>query len=298
MPSAVTLIVTTTGSTVDSTLPVSGQSRYTVDTLPTAVAFANAHPSDTYTVKFASGVAGAINLGTGSGTLVIDANITINGPGSGGITIEGGTVPNSPNNVQVFFIDPGVSVVLKNLTISNGYQPTTETDPGGGGIYNGGTLTLTSDVLSGNSANTGAAIYNAGEAEASRTTFTGGTAFAGAAVFNTGTFVMNSDLLVGNSASASGGAVYNARTGPNGLPTAGTMIIKGSEFLQNTAGADGGAMENDATMTLKNDQFVMNHAMFGGAIFEDSNAHLTLKSVRFIGNVATVAGDNIFVPSP
>jgi hypothetical protein len=289
LPSAVTLIVTSTGNTVDPTLPTAGASRIMVDTLPTAIAFADAHPTDTYTVKFAPGVTGAINLGTGAGTLFMAANITINGPASGGITIEGGSTPNSMNNVQVFFIEAGVSVALNNLTIANGNQPTTEVDPGGGGIYNAGALSLTNDIFSGNNANDGAAVYNAGDATAFKCTFEGGTAFAGAGVFNVATFSMKNVLFIENQSSASGGGAYNTVTG--------TMTITGSEFVQNTA-ADGGGLENDGTMTLTNDQFIENQALFGGAIFEDLHATLTLKNVRFIGNIATMSGNDIFVPSP
>jgi hypothetical protein len=295
LPSAVTLIVASTGNTVDPTLPAAGASRIVVDTLPTAIAFADAHPSDTYTVRFAPGVAGTINLGTGVGTLFLAANITINGPASGGITIEGGSNPNSTNNVQVFFISSGVFVGLNNLTIANGNQPTTETDPGGGDIYNAGTLSLRDDIFLGGNANYGAAIFNAGDAVAFNSMFMGGTAYRGAGVFNTGTFSMKGILFVGNQASAGGGAVFNTSTGLTGGTTAGTMTIEGSVFLQNSA-ADGGAIENFGTTTLKNDDFIDNHALFGGAIFEDG--HLTLKHVHFIGDTASGAGNDIFVPSP
>jgi predicted outer membrane repeat protein len=295
LPSAVALIVTSTGNTVDPTLPVAGASRIVVDTLPTAIAFADAHPRDTYTVTFAPGIAGTINLGTGSGTLSLDASITINGPVSGGITIEGGSTPNSTNNVQVFFIEPGVHAALNDLTIANGNQPTTDVDPGGGNIYNAGTLSLRDDIFLGGNANYGAAIFNAGDAVAFNSIFVGGTAYRGAGVFNTGTFLMKDVVFIGNQASAGGGALFNTNTGLTGAVTAGTMTIKGSVFLQNSA-ADGGAIENFGTMTLKNDAFIENHALVGGAIFEDG--HLTLEHVRFIGDTASVAGNDIFVPGP
>jgi len=107
-----------------------------------------------------------------SGALVIDADLTINGPGAGSLTISG-------NNVtRVFFINPGVAgatvppsppfpvVHVSNLTIANGKALGGNGRCGGGnggggagmggGLFiNGGTVTIEGVTFSGNQASGG-----------------------------------------------------------------------------------------------------------------------------------------------
>ena len=76
------------------------------------------------TITFAPGLHGAIDLSTsegGLGTLTLASNVTIQGPSDNSVTIEGGASPNVSTNAQVFVVNPGVTAVLNNLTISNGY---------------------------------------------------------------------------------------------------------------------------------------------------------------------------------
>jgi hypothetical protein len=59
----------------------------------------------------------------------ITSGLRINGPGSPGITIDGG------NAVQVMQLASGATLDLKQLTIAHGF-----TDDQGGGVFNAGTL--------------------------------------------------------------------------------------------------------------------------------------------------------------
>jgi CSLREA domain-containing protein len=94
-------------------------------------------------------VTGTVQLG---GTLpqVTDRGLTINGPASPRITIDGG------GSVQVMQVASGATLNLQNLPITRGY----DNDVGGGGIENFGTLTVTNSTFSGNNAAQGGSILN------------------------------------------------------------------------------------------------------------------------------------------
>ena len=100
-------------------------------------------------IIFAPSLSGAtISL---SSTLTINTNLTIDAS-----ALPGGLQINGNGAVTVFNVASTITVFLNSLTITNGYSTNS-----GGGIYNGGTLTLTNCILSGNSANSdGGGIYN------------------------------------------------------------------------------------------------------------------------------------------
>ena len=61
----------------------------------------------------------------------------------------------------------------------------------GGGILNGGTLTLAGSILSENSAEYGGGIYNDGTLTISDSVFSKNTAFDGGGIYNAGTLTMH-----------------------------------------------------------------------------------------------------------
>ena len=85
----------------------------------------------------ATGISGTITLAS---QLLVDYDITINGPGMNDLTVSGN------NSVRVFFINPAATVSINDLTIANGKV----LDDNGGGIYNQGNLTLNYVTVSGN----------------------------------------------------------------------------------------------------------------------------------------------------
>ncbi len=88
------------------------------------------------TITFASSLNGqTITLNPASGPLPISTSLTIQGPGSNLLTISGG------NAVQVFNIASG-TVSISGLTVAEG------SGSNGGGIYNGGALTLSNSTIS------------------------------------------------------------------------------------------------------------------------------------------------------
>jgi predicted outer membrane repeat protein len=86
---------------------------------------------------------------TVTSTKTISSNTSIDGGGL--ITISGG------NSVRIFLAS-GANFSVQNLTIANGNSGAGN----GGGIYNGGTLTVTNSTFSGNSAGHGGGIASRG----------------------------------------------------------------------------------------------------------------------------------------
>ncbi len=113
--------------------------------------------------------------------LEVTKTLTIDGSGHA-VTISGDSLGDGSPNVRVFSIGSSGGVTLTHLNIISG----TATG-GGGGIYNGGKLTVQNSTLSGNSADNGGGIYNQ----------------------SGNTLTVQNSTLSGNSASASGGGIYN-----------------------------------------------------------------------------------------
>ena len=152
------------------------------------------------TVDFQTGLTGTIVLTTGE--LAITKDLTIAGPGVGVITVSGNHAD------RVFDIGAAFSVGISGMTIANGRATTAS----GGGIYNSGTLTITSSTLSGNSTNIfGGGIYNSGTVTVTGSTLSGNSTngAAGGGIMNEGGTVVVTNSTV--SASEYGG-IYNSGT--------------------------------------------------------------------------------------
>jgi hypothetical protein len=127
-------------------------------------------------------------------TLDINADLTIEGPGSGGVVISGG------NAVEVMDVATGVQTTLTGLTIEDGYS-----HGGGvntGGITNNGAIGIEDSVVEDNTANgTGSMAVNTG----------------GIANSPEGTLEILDSTVADNTATGSGtdintGGIYNAGT--------------------------------------------------------------------------------------
>jgi CSLREA domain-containing protein len=189
-------------------------------TLREAIAFATAGATITFDPQLTSGGPATITLLTGQ--LVIDKSLAIAGPGAKSLTVARSAAAPLFRN---FAVAAGTTVGLSNFSISNG-QTNALLDGGGGGVLNGGNLTVHMVTFSGNQ---------------------GGT--SGGAILNqaTGILLLTSSTLSGNSASFSGGAISNL----------GSATIINSTVSGNTShGAgpccfDGGAVLNvDGSLTV------------------------------------------------
>ncbi len=247
---------------------------------PTSGSTCGARGTGTDTIQFS--VTGTIALTLGTLPGVADANLTITGPG-GGITIDGG---------NGWMVNSGAVLNLRNLTIANAVVEVfgcAGCVPGGGAIYNGGTLTITNSTFSGNSA-----FFSEG----------GGGA-AGGAIASSGTLTITNSTFSGNSASYSGGGGFASG---GAIASSGTLTVTNSTFYFNSAwvyvdisgGADGGAISNAGTLTISNSTFSGNGASAysnlgyevsasGGAIA--SSGTLTVTNSTFSGNGAQNSGN-------
>jgi predicted outer membrane repeat protein len=265
----------------------SGGAIYTIGTLAASGA--------TFTNNMAVFGGAIINGGgaTVSGCTFID-NHTAPGGSGGAIYFSGGTL--AVQNYSSFSgntagLDGGA---IFNLATANVVQSTFATNSAqyGGAITNDGTLTVQGSSLSGNTASgSGGAIFNFTAASVTQSSFATNVAQSGGAIMNyyaSASFTLDADTLTGNTASGSGGAVWNY----------GTLTVQvNSTFSGNSAGNGGGAIANAATATVTQTAFTSafstpgNSAQYGGSIWNVGGANLTLNlGTSFTGNSATVSG--------
>jgi hypothetical protein len=272
------------------------------------------------TVDFQPGLSGTITLT--SGFLLINHDLSIAGPGANVIAVSGNHasgvfVINFPSTVNISGLtiadgqvtgssasggginNGGLLTITACTLSSNAVTPTNPMGVGGGGINNGstGTLTLTSSILTNNSAT--------------------GTVGSGGGIENSGTLTITSSTLSGNSATASGGGINNGgrmtitsstlRDNVGGIQTGlggginnyGTLTIDSSTLSNNSADGfnGGGGVANSGTLTLTSSTLSGNSAQFeGGGIYSFNFGTLTITSSTLSGNSAA-SGGGIYRPS-
>ena len=216
--------------------------------------------------------------------LTVSKNLDFNVFNNGTATI------NAQGKGQVFFIVGSVTVELENLILENGKA----TD--GGAIGNVGVLTVKDCTFKDNTATSdGGAISNDGVLTVNKSTFTGNTATGangdGGAIYNQPMgFTLIGSTFTGNSANYEGGAVYN-----DGGALNQPVKISGNTFTGNKA-FYGGAIYNDydAIMTVTDRNFNDNtHGGVGGAIF-NNGITLNVKGSNFTGNQANYGAGAIY----
>jgi hypothetical protein len=235
-----------------------------------------------------------------SGELQVSQSVTIQGPGSDLLTIDGN------HGSRVLEVLPGADVSILGLTFTHGVANSdgsgslagagggirvdggaaltltgsvvtgntanaasaTDAQPNlvsgtGGGIWNAGTLTLIDDVISGNTANTGSALDVIG----ARVNSSGG------GLFNVGTLTASATTVANNTSNA-GASSFLTDAEAGGIYTSGTLSLNGVVVSGNianagpvtasqtgrTSGAGGGLFINAGTATVTDSFFLDNAA--------------------------------------
>jgi hypothetical protein len=229
--------------------------------------------------------------------ILIDKNITINGPGADKLTVQRSTA-NGTASFRIFKILGNVT--LSGLTIANGSNP-----QGGGGIYLiGGQLTIANCVISGNSApgGGGGGIFISIQSAATITnsTISGNSAEYGGGIYtyflagsytaSPGRLAMTNSTISGNVATSRGGGLYN-----QGTSTITNSTISANVVTMNAVGG-GGGISNEGRLTIANSTISGNSASLGGGIRNDHHDFLffpgtsTITSSTISGNSASEGG--------
>ena len=223
------------------------------------------------TVDFQSGLSGTITLT--SGELLVNKNLTIAGPGADVITVSGN------HAFRVFDIRASVTAAIARLTITDG------TNGFGGGVYNGGTLTVTDSTLSGNAAiDMGGGIYNGGTLTVTDSTLSGNSTsaasnFGGGGIANVAqTMTVTASTFSGNAASF-GAGIANYQ---------GAVTVTTSTFSGNSAIYQGGGIENYGEVTVTDSSLSANVANSGGGVYNGGT--LTVTASTLSGNTTEKGG--------
>ena len=191
-----------------------------------------------------------------NGEFVINADITITGPGASQLTIDAGGLS------RIFNVSAGTDVDISGMTLTGGSF--SGPNVGGGAIYVNDTanLTLTGMTISNNTSSS-----------------KGGGIFSG----------LNSVLTITNSVISDNTAGMNA----GGIGTEGQLTISGSTISGNTAGADGGGINafGTATVDITNSVLSGNSAVRGGGY--QGNFALNLTNSTVSGNTASTSGGGL-----
>lgn len=206
---------------------------------------------------------------TAVGDLDITSNITIFGAGAGQTFIE--------NNVsdRVFdIVGSSPVVVLLSLTVRNG-----NSSGDGGGLRNGGSLTLNAVAITGNQAiaigGNGGGVFNSGTLTLNDSLIYNNLALGGGGLSNNnGAFLnLNNSTVSGNIATASSGG---------GLAAFGTYVISSSTIAFNTAADQGGGIWANDSANIRN-SLVSNNSAPNGA---DCNGPIQSSGYNIIGTTA------------
>ncbi len=275
-------------------------------------------------IVFADGVGYTLTV---SGQLpAITSEVTITGRGAGTTIIQANANPDTAI-YRVFEVGAAGNLTLNDLTVQNGKCAgacSTNADSGGG-ILNGGTLTLNRvEVLNNRSSGYGGGIYSTGtlnvtdsQIAGNQSSMEGGgictswdnsvatiigsqisnnsAVSGGGVLIGNGSLTMGDSTISGNFASGDGGGFFNGAV---------TATITGSTINGNTATGDGGAIVNLSPLSLSDSTITGNIALGvsgagGGAIYqfsEGSSPELYLTNVTLAGNNhETAGGDGIYL---
>jgi predicted outer membrane repeat protein len=230
-------------------------------------------------------------VGFRNGLPVITGELTIHG--------NGATITRSTEEGTLAFrileIASGATVSISGLTVSNGRAAR------GGGIYNSGTLDLTTTHVSGNmrdpdhpTTTLGAGIFNVGRLTLTNSTVSSNTFDGtGGGIYSAGSELSALELRhsrVSNNTAGTGGGIFMV---------GGTATLVHTTISDNTATGEGGGLRmNGVSGTIERSTVSGNSAVQGGGIRWGAGP-LTITHSTVSGNSATThAGGGIYTTAP
>lgn len=228
-------------------------------------------------------------------------NVSINGPGSSVLTVLGNG--NAANPYRIFDISTGVIATIQGLTIEGGYV----FGDSGGGIYNGGRLTLNGDLIALNQAvangvgagGNGGGIWNGlgNSLTLASTDVASNTASGyGGGIMNQGTVLGQGTSIYANNA-ANGGGLYNLQNVKN--VNANIFLQRDSEVYSNSASGDGGGIYvngGEVTMSGFSGGYISkNDATNGGGVYVLTGTLSLSLGLSVTSNQASNNGGGIYL---
>jgi hypothetical protein len=218
--------------------------------------------------------------------ITVNKSLTLQGEDAA-TTIVQAAASQSAATDRVFLIPSGIAVTLQNLTIRYGRTPAgrngrTPADNFGGGLYNGGILTLIHSTVHATTAIFGGGLYNGGTLTLTHSAVSGNSVTAtgtGGGIETDGPLTLTASTVSGNSAPHSnGGGIYSILA---------PVTLTASTVSGNTA-SYGGGVSNGGPLTLTASTISGNTAIRGGGVY--SAGPLTLTASTISGNTAATGG--------
>ena len=236
-----------------------------------------------------------------------DLNVVVINNSPEGTTLEGFSITHADG-----LTGRGIYIHDGNLTINNCDISGNSTPWDGGGIYNGGTVTIIACNIHDNTASTthGGGIYNHGTATITGSTICGNNSlYAGGGIFNydfSNLTITGSLICLNTAASTLGGGICNYEnssltitesniSGNSGNSGGGiqnsyncTLNITGGTISANNASSHGGGISNAGTAIITGINISGNSGDYGGGIFNSGT--LTITGSLITGNSGDYGG--------
>ena len=191
---------------------------------------------------------------------------------AGTLNLNGGTITGAFGTYGGNYVNSGATLNLNDVTIKD-----CKSKNGGGAIYNDGTVNIT-----------GGSIESCVDIKITMGSSASATGYGGA-IYNNGTLTISDCNINTCLAIDKGGAIYNT-SGVGHNVTISDCTIKSCNS------SEGGAICNEGVMTINSGTFGgdssddANASGDGGAIYNASNAHLTINGGTFKNNKSTKYG--------
>ena len=224
-----------------------------------------------------------------NGLPLITGDVTIAGNNA---VIERSTAATTPK-FRLLEVADGAAVALRlqQLTLRRGVSSSLEgtaSGAGGGILVNGGVVTLTNTIVTGNSAGDnssggGLAVAGGTVTLTNSTVSSNSAGSAGGVLAFSGTVTLNNSTVINNSANTSGGGV---------VVFGGTATLTNTTVSGNTANAGGGGLNVTTGMLTLTDTTISGNMAAngpGGGLWVDAGT-VAIRNTTISGNEAVVAG--------